>query len=135
MAGTRLFYKLQFCDSTDCTTNHFPMAYIIENNIIKHFDEMLYKNRLIPYSTHYYAPVHNIITHIQYMDSLGIIQIAEVGNLKDEAILRDNLPLVNFRGLARNFDIFGFEIYGLNEPHVYNNIEEIELYHQHLKAI
>ena len=32
MAGTRLFYKLQFCDATDCTTNHCPKVLVIENN-------------------------------------------------------------------------------------------------------
>ena len=46
-----------------------------------------------------------------------------------------DFPIVNFRLLARNFNMFGFEIYGLNKPHFYSNIEEVELYHQHLKAI
>ena len=30
--------------------------------------------------------------------------------------------------------MFDFEIYGLNTPHFYNNIEEVELYHQHLNV-
>ena len=49
MAGTRLFFKLQFCGATDCTTNHFPKVLAIENNIVFHFDEMLIENRLKPY--------------------------------------------------------------------------------------
>ena len=35
MVGTRLFYKLQFCDATDCTTNHFPKVLEIENILTK----------------------------------------------------------------------------------------------------
>ena len=49
MAGIRLFYKLQFCDATDCTTNHFPKVLAIENNIVFHFDVMLIENRLKQY--------------------------------------------------------------------------------------
>ena len=49
MAGTRLFYKLQFCGTTDCTTNHFPKVLAIENNIVFHFDVMLIENRLKQY--------------------------------------------------------------------------------------
>ena len=49
MAGTRLFYKLQSCDATDCTTNHFPKVLAIENNIVFHFDVMLIEIRLKQY--------------------------------------------------------------------------------------
>ena len=49
MAGTKLFYKLQFCDATDCATNHFPKVLTIENNIVLHLDVMLIKNRFKPY--------------------------------------------------------------------------------------
>ena len=87
MAGTRLFYKLQFCDATDCTTNHFPKVLVIENNIVFHFDVMLIENRLKPYFLPY-TPGENYITHTQYMDTLGIIRLAEVGKLEDEAIFK-----------------------------------------------
>ena len=131
MAGTRLFYKLQFCGATDCTTNHFSKVLTIENNIVFHFDVMLIENRLksyfLPHITEF-----NRITHLQYMDTLGIIHLDK---FTEENIGAINFPIVNFRFLARNFNMFGFEIYGLNKPHFYNNIEVVELYHQHLKAI
>ena len=74
MAGTRLFYKLQFCDAMDCTTNHFPEVLAIENNIVFHFDEMLIENRLKPYFLPHITEF-NRITHLQYMDTLGIIHL------------------------------------------------------------
>ena len=69
MAGTRLFYKLQFCDATDCTTNHFPKVLAIENNIVFHFDVMLIENRLKPYFLPHITEF-NRITHLQYMDTV-----------------------------------------------------------------
>ena len=131
MAGTRLFYKLQFCDATDCTTNHFPKVLAIENNIVFHFDVMRIENRLKPYFLPHITEF-NRITHLQYMDTLGIIRLVKFTGENIDAMV---FPIVNFRLLARNFNMFGFEIYGLNKPHIYNNIEEVELYHQHLKAI
>ena len=131
MAGTKLFYKLQFCDVTDCTTNHFLKVLMIENNIVFYFDVMLIENRLKPYFLPQITEF-NRITHLQYMDTLGIIHLDK---FTEENIGVIDFPIVNFRFLARNFNMFGFEIYGLNKPHFYNNIEEVELYHQHLKAI
>ena len=131
MAGTRLFYKLQFCDAMDCTTNHFPEVLAIQNDIVFHFDVMLIENRLKPYFLPHITEFDRI-THLQYMDTLGIIRLVK---LTGENIDAMDFPIVNFRLLARNFNMFDFEIYGLNKPHFYNNIEEVELYHQHLKAI
>ena len=131
MAGTGLFYKLQFCDVTDCTTNHFQKVLTIENNIVFHFDVMLIENRLKPYFL-LHITEFNRISHLQYMDTLGIIHLDK---FTEENIGAINFPIVNFRFLARNFNMSGFEIYGLNKPNFYSNIEEVELYHQHLKAI
>ena len=131
MAGTRLFYKLQFCDATDCTTNHFLKVLVIENIIVFHFDAMLFENRLKPYFLPHITEF-NRITHLQYMDTLGIIRLIKFTGENIDAMV---FPIVNFRLLARNTSMFGFKIYGLNGPHIYNNIEEVELYHQHLKAI
>ena len=60
------------------------------------------------------------------MDTLGIIHLV---NLSNDTV---DFPIVNFRFLARNFNMFGFEIYGLNKPHIYYDIEEVELYNDHL---
>ena len=134
MAGTRLFYKLQLCDATDCTTNHFPKVLAIENNIVFHFDVMLIENRLKPYFLPHITEFDRI-THLQYMDTLGIIRLVKLTIKPGENIDAMVLPIVNFRFLARNTSMFGFEIFGLNKPHIYNNIEEVELYHQHLEII
>ena len=37
-----------------------------------------------------------------------------------------DFPIVNFRLLARNFNMFGFEMHGSNKPNFYSNIEEVE---------
>ena len=66
MAGTRLFYKLQFCDATDCTTNHFSKVLVIENNIV-------FSPFFLPHITEF-----NRITHLQYMDTLGIIRLVKL---------------------------------------------------------
>ena len=134
MAGTRLFYKLQLCDATDCTTNHFPKVLAIENDIVFHFDVMLIEDRLKPYFLPHITEF-NRITHLQYMDTLGIIRLVKLTIKPGENIDAMVLPIVNFRFLARNTSMSGFEIYGLNKPHIYNNIEEVELYHQHLEII
>ena len=106
MAGTRLFYKLQFCDATDCTTNHFPKVLAIENNIVFHFDVMLIENRLKPYFLPHITEF-NRITHLQYryMDTLGIIHLVK---LTGENIDAMDFPIVNFRFLARNFKYVRF---------------------------
>ena len=134
MAGTTLFYKLKLCDATDCTTNHFPKVLAIENNIVFHFDVMLIENGLKSYFLRYILEF-NCITHLQYMDTLGNIRLVKLTINPGENIDAMVLPIVNFRFLARNTSMFGFEIYGLNKPHKYDNIEEVELYHQHLKSI
>ena len=131
MAGTRLFYKLQFCGTTDCTTNHFSEGFSDRKYIVFHFDVMLIENRLKQYFLPHITEFDRI-THLQYMDTLGIIPLDKFTGENIDAMV---FPIVNFRLLARNFNMFGFEINGLNKPHIYNNIEEVELYHQHLKAI
>ena len=97
----------------------------IEENIVFHFDTMLIENRLKPYFLPHLTEFSRI-THLQYMDTLGIIHLVD--------LLNDTMdfPIVNFRFLARNFNMFGFEIYGLNKPHIYYDIEEVELYNNHL---
>ena len=130
MVETKLFYKLQFCGATDCSTNHFPKVLTIENNIVFHFDVMLIENKLKPFFLPHITE-SNPITHLQYMDTLGIIHLDK---FTEENIRATDFPTVNFRLLARNFNMFDFEIYGLNTPHFYNNIEEAELYHQHLNV-
>ena len=60
------------------------------------------------------------------MDTLGIIHLVDLSN---DTV---DFPIVNFRFLARNFNTSGFETYGLNKPHIYYDIEEVELYNDHL---
>ena len=69
------------------------------------------------------------------MDTLGIIRLVKLTIKPGENIDAMVLPIVNFRFLARNTSMSGFEIYDLNKRHIYNNIEEVELYHQHLEII
>ena len=95
---------------------------------------MLIENRLKPYFLPHITEF-NRITHLQYMDTLGIIRLVKLTINPGENIDPMVLPIVNFRFVARNTSMFGFEIYGLNKPHNYDDIEEVELYHQHLKAI
>ena len=129
MAGSRLFYGLNYCDATDCVTNHILKVSIeIEKNIVFHFDIQLIKNNLRPYFLPYKNDIGNV-THLQYMDTLGIIHLDK---FTQDTIFTMPFPIVNFRLLTRNFNTFGFEIYGLNKPHFYANIEEVELYHDHL---
>ena len=128
MAGSRLFYSLNYCDATDCVNNHIFKVSKIEKNIVFHFDIQLIKNNLRPYFLPYKTNLGNV-THIQYMDELGIIHLKK---FTLDTIFTMLFPLVNFRLLTRNFNTFGFEICGLNKPHFYNNIEEVELYHDHL---
>ena len=128
MAGSRLFFDLKLCDATDCVNNHIVKVGKIEKNIVFHFDIQLIKNNLRPFFLPYKTAIENV-THIQYMDTLGIIHIDP---FTQETISTMPFPIVNFRLLTRNFNTFGFEIYGLNNPHIYYNIEEVELYHEHL---
>ena len=128
MAGSRLFYGLNYCDATNCVNNHILKVSKIEKNIVFHFDIQLIKNNLKPYFLPYKTDIGNV-THLQYMDTLGIIHLDE---FTQDTIFTMPFPIVNFRLLTRNFNTFGFEIYGLNNPHIYYNIEEVELYHDHL---
>ena len=128
MAGSRLFYSLNYCDATDCVNNHILKVSKIEENIVFHFDVMLIENRLKPYFLPYKTDIGNV-THLQYMDELGIIHLDE---FTQDTIFKMPFPIVNFRLLTRNFNMFGFEIYGLNNPQIYYDIEEVELYHDHL---
>ena len=74
MAGSRLFYGLNYCDATDCVTNHILKVSKIEKNIVFHFDIQLIKNNLRPYFLPYKTDIGNV-THLQYMDTLGIIHL------------------------------------------------------------
>ena len=74
MAGSRLFYKPKLCDATDCVNNHQPKISKIEKNIVFHFDIQLIKNNLRPYFLPYKTELHSV-THLQYMDTLGIIHM------------------------------------------------------------
>ena len=125
MADLKLFYRLNCCDATDCVNNHISKVLKIEENIVFHFDTMLIENRLKPYFLPHLTEFSRI-THLQYMDTLGIIHLV---NLSNDTV---DFPIVNFRFLARNFNMFGFEIYGLNKPHIYYDIDEVELYNDHL---
>ena len=128
MEGNRLFYSLNYCNATDCINNHIFKVLKIEENILFHFDAMLIKNRLRPYFLPYETDIRSV-THFQYMDTLGIIYLEE---FTQDTISAMPFSIVNFRLLTRNFNLFGFEIYGLNNPHIYYNIEEVELYNDHL---
>ena len=125
MTDLKLFYGLNYCDAADCVNNHISKVLKIEENIVFHFDAMLIENRLKPYFLPHITEFSRI-THLQYMDTLGIIHLV---NLSNDTV---DFPIVNFRFLARNFNMFGFEIYGLNKPHIYYDIEEVELYNDHL---
>ena len=125
MADLKLFYGLNYCGATDCVSNHISKVSKIEENIVFHFDAMLIENRLKPYFLPHITKFSRI-THLQYMDTLGIIHLV---NLSNDTV---DFPIVNFRFLARNFNMFGFEIYGLNKPHIYYDIEKVELYNDHL---
>ena len=125
MADLKLFYNLNYCNATDCVNSHISKVLKIEENIVFHFDAMLIENRLKPYFLPHITEFSRI-THLQYMDTLGIIHLV---NLLNDTV---DFPIVNFRFLARNFNMFGFEIYGLNKPHIYYDIEEVELYNDHL---
>ena len=125
MADLKLFFNLNYCGATDCVNNHMSKVLKIEENIVFHFDTMLIENRLKPYFLPHLTEFSRI-THLQYMDTLGIIRLV---NLTNDTM---DFPIVNFRFLARNFNMFGFEIYGLNKPHIYYDIEEVELYNDHL---
>ena len=128
MAGSRLFYGLNYCDATNCVNNHILKVSKIEKNVVFHFDIQLIKNNLRPYFLPYKNDIGNVM-HIQYMDELGIIRIEPFSM---DTISKMPYPTVNFRLLTRNFNMFGFEIYGLKNPHIYYDIEEVELYHDHL---
>ena len=127
-AGSRLFYGLNYCDATDCVNNHILKVSKIEKNIVFHFDIQLIKNNLRPYFLPYKTDIGNV-THLQYMDELGIIHLDE---FTQDTIFTMPFPIVDFRLLTRNFNTFGFGIYGLNNSHIYYDIEEVELYHDHL---
>ena len=128
MEGNRLFYSLNYCDATDCVNNHIFKVLKIEENILFHFDAMLIKNRLRPYFLPYETDIRNV-THLQYMDTLGIIYLEE---FTQDTVSAMPFSIVNFRLLTRNFNLFGFETYGSNNPHIYYDIEEVELYNDHL---
>ena len=125
MTDLKLFFNLNYCGATDCVNNHILKVSKIEENIVFHFDAMLIENRLKPYFLPHITEFSRI-THLQYMYTLGIIHLV---NLSNDTV---DFPIVNFRFLARNFNMFGFEIYGLNKPHIYYDIEEVELYNDHL---
>ena len=125
MADLKLFYGLNYCGATDCVSNHMSKVLKIEENIVFHFDAMLIENRLKPYFLPHITEFSRI-THLQYMDTLGIIHLV---NLSNDTV---DFPIVNFRFLARNFNMSGFETYGLNKPYIYYDIKEVELYNDHL---
>ena len=128
MEGNRLFYSLNYCGATDCVNNHISKVLKIEENILFHFDAMLIKNRLRPYFLPNETDIRNV-THFQYMDTLGIIYLEE---FMRDTVSAMPFSIVNFRLLTRNFNLFGFEIYGLNNLHIYYDIEEVELYNDYL---
>ena len=128
MTGLRLFFDLKLCDATDCVNNHLLKVGNIEKNIVFHFDIQLIKNKLKPYFLPRKTSIDDV-THIQYMDELGIICFAP---FTMDTVTTMPCPMVNFRLLSRNRKIFGFEIYGSKKPYFYENIEEVELYHDHL---
>ena len=110
MAGSRLFYGLNYCDATDCVNNHILKVSKIEKNVVFHFDIQLIKNNLRPFFLPYKTDIGNV-THLQYMDELGNIHLDE---FTQDTIFTMPFPIVNFRLLTRNFNTFGFGIYGLN---------------------
>ena len=74
MTGLRLFFDLKLCDATDCVNNHLLKVGNIQKNIIFHFDIQLIENKLKPYFLPRKTNIEDV-THIQYMDELGIIRI------------------------------------------------------------
>ena len=94
MEGNRLFYTLKLCDATNCANDHVSMVEKIEKNIIANFNYQLSANNLTPFVSP--GPTYLAqATHIQYIDTNGIIHIHARATGKQ---LTPNI--VNFRLLA-----------------------------------
>ena len=94
MEGNRLFYTLKMCDATNCVNSHVPKVEKIEKHIIEWLNYQLSVNNLTPFvlpEPTYLARA----THIQYIDTDGIIHI------RPKATEKQLMPnIINFRLLA-----------------------------------
>ena len=90
MDGKSLFYTTKKkCGSTACENYHSKMVEKIEKNIIALFDTSALMNKIFPCSAGL-----SVSTHLQYIDSNGIIRI-----LPRESESWETLDVVNFRVL------------------------------------
>ena len=105
MEGNRLFYTIKLCDATNCVNSHVPKVEKIEKHIIARFKYQLSANNLALFVSP--GPTYLAqATHIQYIDTNGIIHI------KPKKVMKE-LPLyniINFRLLAisRWANLFGY---------------------------
>ena len=94
MEGNRLFYTIRLCDATNCVNNHISKVEKIEKHIIEWFNYQLSANNLAPFVSP--GPTYLAqATHIQYLDTDGIIHIQPKVTKKQ---LTPNI--INFRLLA-----------------------------------
>ena len=75
--NNRLFYTLKLCDATNCVNDHFPLVDKLEKNVIDNFNYQISVNHLdafVSLGSLYVAQT----THIQYIDTNGIIHIQSI---------------------------------------------------------
>ena len=98
MDGKSLFYTTKKCGSTACENDHSKLIEKIEQNIIALFDMSALSNKIIPISVGLSES-----THLQYIDSNGIIRV-----LPRESESWGSLDIVNFRLLKARSPLDSF---------------------------
>ena len=117
------------CEKTNCVNSHHPIVLKIEKELIKTFDNMLDEMGLIGY----FLPMINnqrYSTHIQYIDTFGVIDLVEIKSSIQETIRELHFPIVDYRLMIKNPLEIPFDnliIFPYSYPHLYR----LTFYQQH----
>ena len=117
------------CKKTNCVNSHHPIVLRIEKELIASFDNMLEDIGL----TGYFLPMINnqiYSTHIQYIDTLGNIDLVEIKSSIRETIRELRVPIVDYRLMVKNPIEIPFDNL-IIFPYSYPYLDRLIFYQQH----
>ena len=87
MASVKLFYVVKLYDETDCFEKHIKKIYEIQDHIKECFKAHTVRDRVFNHYVFWHEATVSEATHIQYLDSEGVIRIVKINYGKRKAIL------------------------------------------------
>ena len=115
------------CEKTNCANSHHPIVLKIEKELIKTFDNMLDEMGLIGY---FLPMINKYSTHIQYIDTFGVIDLVEIKSSIQETIRELHFLIVDYRLMIKNLLEIPFDNL-IIFPYSYPHLDRLTFHEQH----